>query len=102
MATSVKDARLSVKVVEKTVDLATSLLPKDLSVNASVLGEGGGTEVAGHPAKVPFETAKWILGLTDKAFTAYLNRYDACVQSKYQNDVQVRLAAIEKAVGVKS
>lgn len=102
MATSVKDARLSVKVVEKTVDLATSLLPKDLSVNASVLGEGGGTEVAGHPAKVPFETAKWILGLTDQAFTAYLNRYDACVQSKYQNDVQVRLAAIEKAVGVKS
>ena len=102
IVTTVKDTRLLLKVVEKTLDLATSLLPKDLSVNASVLGEGGGTEVTGHPAKVPFETAKWILGLTDQAFTAYLNRYDACAQAKYQKEVEDRLAAIEKAVGAKS
>jgi hypothetical protein len=102
LAVTVRDARLLVKVVEKTLDLAISLLPKDLSVNVSVLGEGGGTEVAGHPAKVPFETAKWITSLTDQAFTAYLNRYGACAQSAYQKSVMEKLDAIEAAVGAKS
>jgi hypothetical protein len=38
LAVTIKDARLIVNVVEKTLELAISLLPKDLSVDVSVLG----------------------------------------------------------------
>ena len=47
--------------------------PKDLSVDVDILGEGGGTEVSGHPVKFPFVTAILILDLADQAFTAYLD-----------------------------
>lgn len=95
---TIKDARLLGRMLSKTLDLAISLLPRDLSVSASVLGEGAGTEVAGHPAKVPFETAKWVIDLVDQAFTAYLDRYGACAQAAAQKAVMEKLEAIERAV----
>jgi len=89
-------------VLSATLELAIRHLPRDVSVNASVAGEGGGTEVAGHPAKVPLEWAKWAVELADKAFKKYLDFYSACQaaarakeEAAWKQDVTDRLKRIE-------
>ena len=41
----------TLKVINKMLKLIDGLLPKDLVVAASVLGEGGGLTLTGHPAR---------------------------------------------------
>jgi hypothetical protein len=85
-----------------TLELAIRHLPRDLSVDVSVVGEGGGTEVAGHPAKIPLEWAKWSVEMADKVFKKYLEFYGACKaaaaakeDAAWKADVSKRLAEIE-------
>lgn len=90
-------------LLSSTLELAIRHLPRDLSVNASVVGEGGGTQVAGHPAKVPLEWAKWSVDLADKMFKKYLDFCSACKAAEkakqdavWKQDVISRLDRIEK------
>jgi len=53
-----------------SVGVVLDNLPKDLTVNAMVVG-GGGTTVAAHPARAPFNVIKMILEGTDLGITQY-------------------------------
>jgi len=92
-----------------TLELAIRHLPRDLSVGVSVVGEGGGTEVAGHPAKSPLEWAKWSVEITDKVFKKYLEFHGACKAAAaakqdeaWKASVSERLAQIETRLSASS
>ena len=53
-----------------SVGVVLDNLPKDLTVNAMVVG-GGGTTVAAHPARAPFNMIKMILEGADLGITQY-------------------------------
>ena len=53
-----------------SVGVVLDNLPKDLTVNATVVG-GGGTTVSAHPARAPFNMIKMILEGTDLGITQY-------------------------------
>ena len=67
LKTGLKDLKLFISILSPTMVFLKSLCPEDLTVNLDVLGEGGGTEVAGHPIKIPFDLIKWITALTSVA-----------------------------------
>ena len=53
-----------------SVGVVLDQLPKDLTVNATVVG-GGGTTVSAHPARMPFNVIKTILEGTDLGISQY-------------------------------
>ena len=57
--------RYIAKIVNVLVGTAISILPRDLTVHIEIAGEGGGTQLASHPAGWVFQIAKLVLDLTD-------------------------------------
>ena len=85
-----------------TLELAIRNLPRDMSINATILGQGAGTQVSGHPSKMPLEWAKWSVVITDTALKRYLAFYKACKmadaakrEAEWKADVTERLQRIE-------
>lgn len=60
-----QDVRFIPKIVNVLVGTAVSILPRDLTVHLEIAGEGGGTQLASHPAGWVFQIAKLVLDLTD-------------------------------------
>ena len=71
----VYETRILIKVLKALVQASEEAAPKDLSVNADIAGEGGGTEISGHPAKAPFVSTGLVLELIDLALTNFLDLY---------------------------
>lgn len=62
---TLQHVRYIAKMVSVLVNTAISLLPRDLTVHIEIAGEGGGTQLMGHPAAWVFQIAKLVLDLTD-------------------------------------
>ncbi len=62
-----EDLKLLIDIFNPTLEFFKSCCPEDLSINIDLLGEGGGTEVAGHPIKIPFDLISWITAITEVA-----------------------------------
>ena len=60
-------------MVIESIDAFKEVLPEDLSVNVDIVGEGGGTEVAGHPTKFSLVQLNLILRWADLALTRYID-----------------------------
>lgn len=58
-------ALMAVRIIANLLENAKEFVPDDLSLNVEILGEGGGTEVAGHPAKLLFQIPLTVLGAAD-------------------------------------
>jgi len=67
LESDMKKLKLAIKIFNPTLELIKSLCPEDLSINLDILGEGGGSEVAGHPIKIPFNVLAWISAMADVA-----------------------------------
>jgi hypothetical protein len=70
-------ARTLLRLLVESSKVAMEIVPKDLSVTAVAVA-GGGTEVAGHPAKWPFLLAKEVFELADYVLGRYLEEQSAC------------------------
>jgi len=66
------DARMRLQVLERILETIVSLLPSDLSIQLSAIGEGGGTEIMGHPIKLPFEAVDMLLDLVELILTSHI------------------------------
>lgn len=64
LKSDIKELKLIISIFNPTLDFFRSLCPEDLSINMDFFGEGGGTEVAGHPIRIPFDLINWITALT--------------------------------------
>jgi hypothetical protein len=60
-----RHVRYIAKIVNVLVGTAISILPRDLTVHIEIAGEGGGTQLMGHPVAWVFQIAKLVLDLTD-------------------------------------
>ena len=63
--------RTIAQMLVQTLKYAKSALPRDTSVNADVVGEGGGTEVCANPAGILLETGAYLIGMVDTALGMY-------------------------------
>lgn len=67
------------KALKSGLDAVAKIAPKDFSINIDVVGEGGGTELSGHPVKLPFAAVDLILDLSEQALDNFLTLYDRFV-----------------------
>jgi len=74
--TSAKIVSAMSGTVESLTGLIANASPRDLSLSVAVLGEGGGTQIIGHPAHWSIEVLKQVLNYCKKACDSYIDFYN--------------------------
>lgn len=83
------------QLIKGLIECLNAILPRDVSVsvgiNASIIGEGGGgsggTELLGHPIRLPFNALIFLFKLVDLISSKYLDLYETCSLNSWQSSV---------------
>ena len=97
--TEVYNAMLTTQIltqlIKSLIECLNAILPRDISVSvgvsASIIGEGGGgsggTELLGHPIRLPFNILIFLFKLVDLISIKYLELYEVCSLNSWQSSV---------------
>ncbi len=83
----VEGAQRAAKGLQTAFHYLEEHLPRDLSIEADVVGEGAGTEIAGSPRRWFFVFAETVLAYAIQACDAYSQKYNSCMNADIRNKV---------------